>query len=78
MLNFGTVPQPVINPDLYATVCEQHNYGASDTGLPAALVAGGCSAAFPRSQTRLAKDSGQFGFALRYLAENRAELQHAA
>ncbi|MFA7321092.1 MAG: DUF1302 domain-containing protein, partial [Dokdonella sp.] len=70
MLNFGTVPQPVINPDLYPEVCQQGNYAASDTGLPAALVAGGCSAAFPRSKTRLASDSGQYGFALRYLAEN--------
>ncbi len=68
MLNFGTVPQPVINPDLYAEVCQQGNYGASDSGLPPALVAAGCSAAFPRSATRDAKDSGQGGFALRYLA----------
>ncbi|HET9032560.1 MAG TPA: DUF1302 domain-containing protein [Dokdonella sp.] len=70
MLNFGTVPQPVINPDLYDEVCRQGNFAASDAGLPTALVAAGCSAAFPRSKTRLAKDSGQGGFALRYLAEN--------
>ena len=69
MLNFGTVPQPVINSDLFNEVCLQGNYAASDTGLPAALVAAGCSAAFPRSKTRFAKDSGQGGFALRYLAE---------
>lgn len=69
MLNFGTVPQPVINPDLYEEVCRGANYGASDTGLPANLVAAGCSAAFPRSKTRDPKDSGQGGFALRYLAE---------
>ncbi len=67
MLNFGTVPQPVINPDLYAEVCSG-NFGASDTGLPANLVAAGCSAAFPRSPTRDPKKSGQGGFALRYLA----------
>ncbi len=70
MLNFGTVPQPVINSDLYSTVCEQGNYAASDTGLPPALVAAGCSAAFPRSATREAKDSGQYGFALRYMADS--------
>ena len=70
MLNFGTVPQPVINPDLYNEVCRQGNFAASDTGLPPALVAAGCSAAFPRSKTRLAKDAGQGGFALRYLADN--------
>ncbi|MFZ1390436.1 MAG: DUF1302 domain-containing protein [Dokdonella sp.] len=69
MLNFGTVPQPVINPDLYVEVCGG-NYAASDTGLPANLVAAGCSAAFPRSKTRLARDAGQGGFALRYLAES--------
>ena len=70
MLNFGTVPQPVINSDLYSTVCQQGNYAASDTGLPPALVAAGCSAAFPRSDTREAKDSGQYGFALRYMADS--------
>ncbi|HNR91781.1 MAG TPA: DUF1302 family protein, partial [Dokdonella sp.] len=31
MLNFGTVPQPVINPDLYDEVCGLGNYAASDT-----------------------------------------------
>ena len=70
MLNFGTVPQPVINTDLFNEVCLQRNYAASDSGLPASLVAAGCSAAFPRSDTQLAKDSGQGGFALRYLAES--------
>jgi hypothetical protein len=68
MLNFGTVPQPVINPDLYDEVCRGGNYGASDSNLPPALVAAGCSAAFPRSKTQTPKDSGQGGFALRYLA----------
>ncbi|MBX3691101.1 DUF1302 domain-containing protein [Dokdonella sp.] len=69
MLNFGTVPQPVINPDLYDEVCGLGNYAASDTSLPLALVAAGCSAAFPRTATRNPKKSGQGGFALRYLAE---------
>lgn len=68
MLNFGTVPQPVINPDLYPTVCQQGNYAASDSGLPPALVAQACSAAFPRSATREPGDSGQGGFALHYFA----------
>ena len=39
MLGFGAPDQPVINPDLYATVCQDGNYGDSDTGLPASLVA---------------------------------------
>lgn len=68
MLNFGTVPQPVINSDLFDEVCRQGNFAASDTGLPANLVAAGCSAAFPRVATRDPKKSGQGGFALRYLA----------
>ncbi len=69
MLNFGTVPQPVINAGLYNDVCVNRNFGNSDTGLPANLVAAGCSAAFPRGPTREAKDSGQYGFALRYFAD---------
>ncbi|MEZ5460222.1 DUF1302 domain-containing protein [Dokdonella sp.] len=70
MLNFGTVPQPVINTDLFASVCGQGNYDQSDTGLPPSLVAAGCSAAFPRGDTRYASDSGQGGIVLRYLAES--------
>jgi len=70
MLNFGTVPQPVFNPDLYETVCVDGNLDQSDTGLPLNLVGAGCSAAVPRSGTRDASDSGQFGVALRYFAEN--------
>lgn len=69
MLNFGTVPQPVINPNLFDEVCVGGNYGASDTGLPANLVAAGCSAAFPRSPTRKPQDDGQGGLALRYFAD---------
>lgn len=68
MLNFGTIAQPVINPDLFYTVCNDKNYGASDSGLPAAAVATGCAAAFPRAPDRFAKDSGQYGFALHYFA----------
>ena len=71
MLNFGTVPQPVNNPDLYRDVCYggAAGYGLSDTGLPPSLVAAGCSAAFPRSPNKNAKDSGQYGAALRYYAD---------
>lgn len=70
MLNFGTVPQPVINPDLYETVCIDGNFGASDVDLPIPLIAGGCEAAVSRSESRFPGDSGQFGLALRYFAEN--------
>ncbi|MGB0132972.1 DUF1302 domain-containing protein [Dokdonella sp.] len=70
MLNFGTVPQPVINTDLFASVCGQGNYDQSDTGLPPSLVAAGCSAAFPRGDTRYPSNGGQGGIALRYMAES--------
>lgn len=69
MLNFGLVPQPVRNTDLYDPVCRQGQFGLSDTGLPPQLVALGCSAAFPRRQQDIeASNSGQWGVALRYLA----------
>jgi hypothetical protein len=70
MLNFGTVPQPVMNPDLYETVCRQGNLGASDTSLPLQLVGAGCSASFPRNDTTDPSDSGQYGGALRWFAED--------
>ncbi|MEJ8569749.1 DUF1302 domain-containing protein [Elongatibacter sediminis] len=70
MLGFGTVPQPVINPDLYHDVCLFGNYGGSDTGLPPDLVAAGCALSFPRVETRFPSESGQYGLAMRYFAEN--------
>lgn len=70
MLSFGTIPQPVINPDLYSTVCLEGNLAASDTGLPPNLVGAGCSVAVPRSETRDASDSGQFGLSLRWFVES--------
>ena len=69
MLNFGTVPQPVLNPDLYSTVCQQGNFGATDLNLPPQLIAGGCSASIPRIDSRLPSDSGQYGVAFRYFSE---------
>jgi len=68
MLNFGLVPQPVINADLYDPVCGGGNFAGSDSPLPPQLVAVGCSAAFPRGADRKARDGGQYGFALRYFA----------
>ncbi|KAA9130436.1 DUF1302 domain-containing protein [Marinihelvus fidelis] len=70
MLGFGLYPQPVINQDLFNSVCLRGNLGASDTGLPASLVGAGCALAVPRSETQQASDSGQFGAALRWYAEN--------
>jgi hypothetical protein len=66
MLNFGLIPQPVLNPERYYDVCFR---GApSDTGLPLNLVQLGCSVAVPRAPDRKARDSGQWGLALRYFA----------
>ncbi len=69
MLSFGTLPQPVINPDLYHDVCLNGNFSRSDTGLPASLVAAGCSGSFARTETVFPKESGQYGAALRWYAE---------
>lgn len=70
MLNFGLVPQPVINPDLYRTVCLEGNLAATDSPLGPAGAAAGCRVAVPRGADVTPSDSGQFGFALRYFAEN--------
>jgi hypothetical protein len=69
-LGFGLVPQPVINTDLYQDVCFNRNYGASDIGLPPSLVAAGCGVSAPRVADRTPDDQGQYGFALRWFAEN--------
>ncbi|WP_376691669.1 DUF1302 domain-containing protein [Wenzhouxiangella sp. EGI_FJ10409] len=68
MLNFGLVPQPVNNPDLYDTVCGNGNFGASDRELPVELIAAGCGASFPRAADNQPDDHGQYGIALRYYA----------
>ncbi|AKS42958.1 DUF1302 domain-containing protein [Wenzhouxiangella marina] len=71
MLNFGLVPQPVRNADLFDPVCAGGNFGASDAPLPPTLVALGCSAAFPRG-SNIEPDAngfdGQWGLAFRYFA----------
>lgn len=68
MLNFGTIPQPVINPDFYYGYCFG-NSGTDNPNLPAALKPAACGAAVPRSPDRFAKNSGQYGFRLNYLAD---------
>lgn len=78
MLSFGTVPQPVRNPDLYGPVCGGGNFGASDIGLPPELVALGCSAAFPRAKDNRPKDTGQYGVALRYFASELNDTEFGA
>ncbi|MEB2315019.1 MAG: DUF1302 domain-containing protein [Xanthomonadaceae bacterium] len=81
MLNFGTVPQPVNNPSLYRSTCYNGTAGYANSDLFAdysarygaatamQLIGAGCAAAFPRSPNNNAKDSGQYGAALRYYSD---------
>jgi len=77
MLGFGTLDQPVINPDLYQQVCIEEQWQDSDSpnlGLPVpgydgGVVQLGCERSFPRTDTIKAKNGGQFGLSLRYYAE---------
>lgn len=80
MLGFGTVPQPVNNPELFWDTCftGPTGFARSDRlgelsaryGQATALqlIGAGCGGAFPRAPNRHAKDSGQFGAAMRYFA----------
>lgn len=80
MLGFGTVPQPVNNPELYARTCLAGPAGFANsdrlTELVAAygqatalqLIGAGCSGSFPRAANVNASDSGQWGAAIRYYA----------
>ncbi|MFC4726745.1 DUF1302 domain-containing protein [Coralloluteibacterium thermophilus] len=80
MLNFGTVLQPVSNPDLYYDACTRGpaGYASSDlfdglaatygAATAAALIGAGCSASFQRSPNNNARDNGQYGAALRWFA----------
>lgn len=70
MLGFGSIDQPVINPDLYDDVCLQGNYANTDATIPLNLVALSCSRSFPRGDSVNPSDSGQFGLALRYFSES--------
>ena len=86
MLGFGTVTQPVNNPENYASTCivgqpaaGQANVANSDRfaelsaiygpTTAAQLLAAACGVAGPRLADRKARDSGQFGLALRWYAE---------
>lgn len=77
MLGFGTSPQPVNNPELYADVCFNGaaGFARSDTGLSPALVGIGCASALPRLPTDYASDSGQWGVAARYYATELNETE---
>jgi hypothetical protein len=80
MLGFGTVPQPVWNPELFHQTCLAGPAGFANSdrlaeftaqfGAATALqlIGAGCGASFPRAATNFAKDSGQWGLAARYYA----------
>jgi len=70
MLNFGAPDQPVINQDLYQTVCQEGNFDASDSPLPPSLVGAGCGVAVPRIDGPSTSDSGQWGLAFRWFVES--------
>ncbi len=73
MLGFGTAPQPVNNPENYFATCRQplgSGFGSGDTGLPAALQGFACANSVPRLPNHNARDSGQYGVALHWFAEN--------
>jgi hypothetical protein len=86
MLGFGTVTQPVNNPENFASTCilgkpaaGQTNVGQSDrfaelsaiygASTATSLLAAACGAAGARLADNEARDSGQFGLALRWYAE---------
>ena len=84
MLGFGTTPQPVNNPENFYATCAYSGNPANpfpgalantDAGfsqdLTGARLAGfGCGSAVPRLPNRNARDSGQYGVALHWFAEN--------
>lgn len=81
MLNFGFVPQPVNNPELYGQVCRTGPTGFAQSdrfaeyaavygqAVALQLVGAGCAASFARAPNNNAKDSGQGGFAFRYFSD---------
>lgn len=85
MLGFGTVPQPVNNPERFFATCFGGPAGFLNTdlnipGLPAgvtnATIASiGCGGAVARLPNRYAKDEGQYGGAIRWYAEGLNETE---
>ena len=72
MLGFGTAPQPVVNPENYFETCKLplgSGFGAADTGLPGSLQGFACANSVPRLPNRNARNSGQYGAAIRYFSE---------
>ncbi len=70
MLGFGAPDQPVINPDLYQTVCMDGNYGETDSPWGAPYMPLACGYAPQRIENNEPSDSGQYGAALRWFVES--------
>lgn len=78
MLGFGTVPQPVNNPERFFATCfggpagflnTDLNYTNLPPGVTNATIASiGCNGAVARAPNRNARDSGQYGAALRWFS----------
>lgn len=85
MLGFGTVPQPVNNPERFFATCFGGPAGFANTdlnftGLPpgvtnATIASIGCGGAVARAANRNASDDGQYGAALRWYAEGLNETE---
>jgi hypothetical protein len=82
MLGFGTSPQPVMDPVLYAATClgagssilnsdlfDQYADQLGSAQAAAAAVTVGCRSSVPRLPNRNARDDGQWGVAVRYYAD---------
>ncbi|HEX5756552.1 MAG TPA: DUF1302 domain-containing protein [Arenimonas sp.] len=87
MLGFGVAPQPVNNPNLLYNTCftGAAGYVNSDrfadlaaqygAATAAQIVAIGCGNAVPRAANRPTSDSGQYGLALRWYAQELGETE---
>ncbi|WP_187265898.1 DUF1302 domain-containing protein [Alkalisalibacterium limincola] len=81
MLNFGYLPQPVNNHELFYDTCFQGPAGFANSDRLAELserygqatalqlIGAGCSGAFARAPNNHARDSGQWGVAARYYSQ---------
>lgn len=87
MLNFGTVGQPVLNPDRFWDVCygnapsdieaQNQMVPAGPGGAMIPIYRLGCQAALPRAEDRYPDDGGDWGVAMRYFAPGLNDTEFA-